>query len=129
MKLDIQQTDHYAVITPGTAKLDSTVSPEFKSNLIVLGNAIETGGLIMNLEHVEFADSSGLSSLLLAHRLYRDTDRVLVLCELHPRVSKLLEISKLTGSFVIVDKLEDAIEYLSNLDTDFDDNDEEDEEI
>ncbi|MCH8557772.1 MAG: STAS domain-containing protein [Balneolia bacterium] len=127
MKLDIQQTDHYAVITPGTPKLDSTVSPDFKSNLIVLGNALETGGLIMNLEHVEFADSSGLSSLLLAHRLYRDTERTLVLCELNPKIAKLLEISKLTSSFIIVDKLEDAIEYLSDIDAEFDEEDDDDE--
>jgi len=118
MKLDILQTEDYAVIVPGSAKLDSTVAPDFKSNLIVLGNAMETGDLIMNLEHVEFADSSGLSSLLLAHRLYRDTERTLVLCELNPRVYKLLEISQLLNSFIIVDKLEDAIEFLASLEED-----------
>ncbi len=120
MKLDIQQHDNYAVISPGTKKLDSTVAPDFKSNLIVLGNALETGDLIINLGQVEFADSSGLSSLLLAHRLYRDSDRTLVLCALNPRVHKLIEISQLLNSFTIMDSQEEAEEFLASNDEETD---------
>ncbi len=125
MKLDIQQHEQYAVITPGAKKLDSTVAPEFKSNLIVLGNALETGDLIINLGNVEFADSSGLSSLLLAHRLYRDSDRTLVMCELNPRIYKLIEISQLLNSFTITETQEEAEDYLASLEIDDDDDTEE----
>lgn len=104
--------------------MDSTTAPEIKSNIILLGNTNESGDLIFNLEHIDFADSSGLSALLLAHRLYRDTDRELVLCNLHERVAKLLEISKLTASFKITADYDDAVEYIESLYESTDDEDE-----
>ncbi len=127
MKLDLQQNEDYALLTPHASKLDSTVAPDLKSNIILLGNTFDTGGLIINLENVEFADSSGLSALLLAFRMYRDSGRTLVLCCLHERVQKLLDISQLTNSFIIKERLDEAIEvftaYESDDDEDADDDD------
>ncbi|MCC5933623.1 MAG: STAS domain-containing protein [Balneolales bacterium] len=126
MKLDLQQNEDYALLTPHASKLDSTVAPDLKSNIILLGNTLDTGGLIINLENVEFADSSGLSALLLAFRLYRDSGRTLVLCSLHDRVKKLLDISQLTSSFIIRERLDEAIELFSYYDDEDDDFDDED---
>ncbi|AXJ02200.1 anti-anti-sigma factor [Cyclonatronum proteinivorum] len=127
MKLDLQQNEDYALLTPHASKLDSTVAPDLKSNIILLGNTFDTGGLIINLENVEFADSSGLSALLLAFRMYRDSGRTLVLCCLQERVQKLLDISQLTNSFIIKERLDEAIEvftaYESDDDEDADDDD------
>lgn len=120
MKLDLQQNEDYALLTPHANKLDSTVAPDLKSNIILLGNTFDTGGLIINLENVEFADSSGLSALLLAFRMYRDSGRTLVLCCLHDRVKKLLDISQLTSSFIIRERLDEAIELFSYYDEDED---------
>ncbi|MCH8485933.1 MAG: STAS domain-containing protein [Candidatus Cyclonatronum sp.] len=126
MKLDLQQNEDYALLTPHASKLDSTVAPDLKSNIILLGNTLDTGGLIINLENVEFADSSGLSALLLAFRLYRDSGRTLVLCSLHDRVKKLLDISQLTSSFIIRERLDEAIELFSYYDDEGDDFEDED---
>lgn len=131
MKLDLQQNEDYALLTPHASKLDSTVAPDLKSNIILLGNTLDTGGLIINLENVEFADSSGLSALLLAFRMYRDSGRTLVLCCLHERIKKLLDISQLTSSFIIRDRLEEAIELFSYYDDDdaFDDEEEDEDDF
>ena len=109
MNLNIDQQDGYVVLTPGGSRLDSTAAPELKSNIIVMGNAVETGDLILDLHKVEFADSSGLSALLMAYRLYRDSERTLILSGLNERVETLLNISRLTDSFTITKDLDEAV--------------------
>ena len=116
MNLDIDKQDGYVIITPGHSRLDSTAAPELKSNIIVMGNAVETGDLILDLHKVEFADSSGLSALLMAFRLYRDTERTLILSGLNERVEKLLEISRLTDSFTITQDVDEAIYLIQGSD-------------
>lgn len=101
MKFDIHQEDQYSVLTPSGEKLDSSVAPDMKSNIIYLSSTNESGHLILDLSKITFADSSGLSSLLLANRLYRDSDRMLVLCGLNEKIKKLIDISQLTSAFVI----------------------------
>lgn len=117
MKYEIEHDEHITTLTIQNSKLDTEVAPELKSQLIILSNADEQNHLILDLQNIEFADSSGLSALLLAHRLYRDNDRLLVLCNLQERVSKLIEISHLTDSFEITDTHEEAeARILSDID-------------
>lgn len=118
MNLEIDQKEGYVVLTPGSARLDSTAAPELKSNIIVMGNAVETGDLIIDLHNVDFADSSGLSALLMAFRLYRDTERTLILSGLNERIEKLLEISRLTDSFTITTDLDEAVYLIKGSDDD-----------
>ncbi|MFW6348515.1 MAG: STAS domain-containing protein [Cyclonatronaceae bacterium] len=116
MNLNIDKQDGYVVITPGHSRLDSTAAPELKSNIIVMGNALETGDLIIDMQHVDFADSSGLSALLMAFRLYRDTERTFILSGLNERVEKLLQISRLTDSFTITKDLQEAVYLIKGSD-------------
>lgn len=113
MKFEIEQDDSYSVLTLKTDRLDSKIAPDLKSQIILLANASEKGHLIVDLQSVSFADSSGLSALLMAHRLYRDTDRKFVLCGLSDRIKKLLEISQLNDIFVTVDGRKSALEHIN----------------
>lgn len=108
MKFKVSQEDHVTYLSITGDRLDSKLAPDLKSQFIMLANDPETGHLVVDLGTVTYADSSGLSSLLLAHRLYRDTERSLVLCNLSDRVVKLLEISQLTSVFNIAENRESA---------------------
>lgn len=119
MKFNIHKEDQYSILSPEGEKLDSAAAPDMKSNIIYLSNANQEGHLIIDLGKVNFADSSGLSSLLLANRIYRDTDRTLVLCSLHERIKKLIEISQLTSAFIIkADRAEAELHILENTSQD-----------
>lgn len=113
MKFEIEHEENYTMLTIKSERLDSKISPDLKSQIILLTNADDNGHLIMDLESVTFADSSGLSALLMAHRLYRDSDRDLVICSLSERVKKLLEISQLDNVFHIVENRDAALELLN----------------
>jgi len=113
MKYEIEHDETYTILTIQNEKLDSEIAPDLKSQLIILTNSDEQNDLIMDLSHVSFADSSGLSSLLLANRLYRDNDRKILLCNVGERVQKLIDISQLTSTFTITDSRDDAITQIT----------------
>lgn len=105
MKYELEHDENISVLTVKNEKLDSTIAPDLKSQIIIVANATEQEHLILDLSHVKFADSSGLSALLLAHRLYRDTNRQLILCGVAERIQKLINISQLDQVFTISDDI------------------------
>lgn len=115
MKFEIEQDETYTVVTLKAERLDSKVAPEIKSQIILMVNSSDHGDLILDLSSVIFADSSGLSALLMAQRLYRDSDRKLVICGLTEKVNKLIEISQLHSVFTITSNRTTAIELLGQL--------------
>lgn len=99
MKFTVIHSDDCSVLKLGIEKLDSKIAPDLKSQFIQLANDDDSGHLLVDLSTILFADSSGLSALLLAHRLYRETDRKLVFFGIQERIMKLIEISQLTSVF------------------------------
>ncbi len=108
MKFEITQSDGISKMVLKSDRLDTKIAPDLKSQFISLANAPDSGHLVLDLGNIQFADSSGLSALLLAHRLFRDSDRSFVLCNLSERVQKLVDISQLTSVFTIAADFQDA---------------------
>ena len=113
MKFNITQEGNVSCLVISAEKLDSKVAPDLKSQFIILVNDPNSGHLIVDLGKINFADSSGLSALLLAHRLYRETDRSLVFYNLSERIQKLIEISQLSPVFNITTDKESALANLN----------------
>lgn len=113
MKYELDHEDTTSIFTLKEEKLDSSNAPDFKSQIILLANAEDANHLILDLEYVTFADSSGLSALLLAHRLFRDSDRQLVLCGINERVKKLLAISQIENLFTLTDDRDAARKFIA----------------
>ncbi|MCC5925128.1 MAG: STAS domain-containing protein [Bacteroidetes bacterium] len=112
MKYDISRIESATRLTINSDKLDSKLAPELKSLFINLISDQHSGDLIVNLNSVSFADSSGLSALLLASRLYRDASRKLVLFNLSDRISKLIAISQLSSVFMLAENEDEALSLL-----------------
>jgi anti-sigma B factor antagonist len=112
MKINVARDGNTNFLSLDTEKLDSKIAPDLKSQVILLANDEKKGALVIDLGNISFADSSGLSALLLAHRLYRESGNALVLCNLSDRVEKLLEISQLTNVFTIVPNRDEAVKLL-----------------
>lgn len=111
MKFVIDKKEFYLVFELQTEKLMSANAPLLKSELAIIG--VEGfRNLILDLKNVTFVDSSGLSSILLAHRMCNDADGVLVLCNLNSQVKSLIKISQLEDVLRIFDSLEEAEEFV-----------------
>jgi anti-anti-sigma factor len=110
MKYSIDKQDRFAVFTLNEKNLNSIIAPDLKSEFIFLSNE-GTRNLIFDMSSVEYADSSGLSAILTANRIWKDNGSF-ILCGIQSAsVKKLIEISKLNSILTIIPTLEEAIDY------------------
>lgn len=112
MNFTTDKKDKYALISMKSEKLDSHNSPSLKAELVVI-NAEGYKNIILDLSETRYCDSSGLSAVLVANRLCKNTGGTFVLCGLQRSVSKLVSISQLDTILNIVPTLPEAIELLA----------------
>lgn len=110
MKFSVDRQDKYTIIKLDEEKLDTTIAPEVKSELVKLdSDGVEN--LIINLGNVKYSDSSGLSALLVANRLFGDKGSF-VLCDIQEHVLKLIKISQLDKVMEITPTEEEAVDMV-----------------
>ncbi len=121
MKFSVDRQDKYTIIKLDEEKLDTTIAPEVKSELVKLdSDGVEN--LIINLANVKYSDSSGLSALLVANRLFGEKGSF-VLCDVQEHVMKLIKISQLDKVMEITPTQEEAVDmvFMNSLEKGFND--------
>ncbi len=106
-KFVIEKRDFYTLIKILDEKLDTFLAPALKSELVLLASNRERN-LIMDLSNVKYCDSSGLSAILVANRLSKNSNGTFVLTGLQPAVERLISISQLDTVLNIADNIEEA---------------------
>ncbi len=110
MKYSIDKEDRYAIFKLNEENLNSLIAPDLKSEFIFLRNE-GVRNLILDLGQVKYVDSSGLSSILTANRLWKDFGSFIVTGVQHAPVQKLITISRLESILTIVPTVKESIEY------------------
>lgn len=109
MKYTIEKTEKYTLLQLHEDKLNSTIAPELKSELVKL-NAEGVKSVILDLSEVKYADSSGLSSILVGNRLSETEGGIFVLASVSDHVLKLVKISHLDTVLNLLPTVEEAID-------------------
>tara|TARA_B100000524_G_scaffold104094_1_gene50099 strand:- start:16954 stop:17295 length:342 start_codon:yes stop_codon:yes gene_type:complete len=100
-----------AVVYSQVDKLDSTNAPELKSLFIHL-NKSANNLIILDMSQTKYCDSSGLSAILIANRLCKDTSGSFHLAGLQPDVFKLIQIAQLDKVLNLSENLDSALASL-----------------
>ena len=111
MNFETIQNKNEAIVKSNVPKLDASNASELKSELILL-NKIGVNNVIMDLSATKYCDSSGLSAILSANRLCKDSNGRFILCGLQSNVFKLIQISQLDQVLAITATKEEALEAL-----------------
>ncbi|MCB0651554.1 MAG: STAS domain-containing protein [Saprospiraceae bacterium] len=111
MKFTIDKKDKYTAFRLEEENLNSLLAPDLKSEFVILSNE-GVRNLIFNLSEVKFVDSSGLSAILTANRLWKELGNFIVTGIDHPSVKKLITISRLDSVLTIVDTVADGIDLI-----------------
>ena len=111
MKFAVDKHEKYILVKLNESKLNSLVTPQLKSELILM-NTEGQRNIILDLSQVKFADSSGLSSLLVGHRLCKNASGLFILTNLCEAVSRLITISQLDSVLSIVPGTEEALDLI-----------------
>lgn len=109
MKFQLDKRDNLTIFKLEERRLDTTVASALKSEFIVLTQADDILNLLVDLSAVEFADSSGLGALLVAHRSVTSQGGLFGLVAAQPAVEQLIGISQLDRVILMYDTMDDAI--------------------
>ena len=68
--------------------------------------------LIINLEKVDYIDSSGIGALISICSTMKKLNNVLYISNVHGSVKKVIELTKLTGYFPLTNNVEDSLKLI-----------------
>ena len=71
-------------------------------------------GIILNMEEVEYIDSSGIGALIYICSTLKKKNLKLYITNIHGSVKKVIELTKLMGFFPITNSLEEALQKLAD---------------
>jgi anti-anti-sigma factor len=127
MKFTIEKTEKYSLLQLHEEKLNSTVSPDLKSELVKL-NAEGFKNIILDLSDVKYADSSGLSSILVGNRLCENEGGIFILSGVNDHVLKLIKISHLDTVLNLLPTIEESVDavFMNELEKNLREEDQED---
>ncbi len=111
MSFNTEQRDNYTLIKFSTDKLDAIVAPDLKSELVIISKN-GAKNIIIDMESVKYCDSSGLSALLIGHRVCKEGKGSFVLCSLQTAVEKLITISQLDSILNVKITSKDAVDSI-----------------
>ena len=105
MDLIHAQHGEYLVVTVNAARIDAGAALEFKDSMDAIDES--NSKILLNLEQVEFIDSSGLGAVVsVMKQLGRG--RKMDLCALSPTVEKVFRLTRMDSIFSIYATLEQA---------------------
>jgi anti-sigma B factor antagonist len=111
MNFETTQNKKEAVVKTKVEKLDASNASELKTELLVL-NKNGVNNMVIDMTDTRYCDSSGLSAILSANRLCRDTNGRFALCGLNENVMKLIQIAQLDRVLTITNDQASALEAL-----------------
>lgn len=111
MNFETTQNKNEAVVKTKVEKLDASNASELKTELLVL-NKNGVNYMVIDMTDTRYCDSSGLSAILSANRLCRDTNGRFALCGLNENVMKLIQIAQLDRVLTITNDQASALEAL-----------------
>ena len=111
MSFKTEQHDNYTLIKFSTDKLDAIVAPDLKSELVIISKN-GAKNIIIDMQSVQYCDSSGLSALLIGHRVCKESKGSFILSSLQTALKKLITISQLDSILTIKPTLKEAIDTI-----------------
>lgn len=111
MKFSIDKQEKYSLLKLEEDSLNTLIAPSLKSEFVILRNE-GINNLILDLSKVEFADSSGLSAILTANRLWGDSGTFILTGIEHENLKKLIKITRLDDVLTIIPSIQESIDYV-----------------
>lgn len=104
----VERPEQGVVVLAPTSDIDMSRSPDLRTAIRQeMGSGVHK--MVIDLDEVEYMDSSGLATLVEAMRNAGGGKTRLVICNMNQKVSAIFEIARLDSFFSIVASREDAI--------------------
>ncbi len=111
MKFTIDKQEKYTILSLEEKVLNTILAPSLKSEFVIMRNE-GVQNLILDLSAVTFVDSSGLSAILTANRLWNGAGTFILTGIEHENVKKLINISRLDTVLTIIPTVSESTDYV-----------------
>lgn len=111
MKWELDEDQNYIVVRPLLSRLDSSVAPEFRTFVSEL-SAEQKKQIILDLENVEFMDSSGLGAVVGCYKLTKSVGGLLI-CNVRQQVKDIFRLTHMDRIFQVNDSFETCLQKLA----------------
>jgi len=111
MKFSIDKQEQYSIFRLDEDQLNSANAPDVKSEITVM-NAEGVRNLIFDLSPIQYVDSSGLSTLLVARRLCQTVNGSFAVTGIQEPVLKLIRISQLEDVLNVIPTNQEAVDFI-----------------
>lgn len=108
MDFIVTQDNGTAVVKTNVDRLNAGNAPQLKAELVMLSKS-NVNNIVIDMASTSYCDSSGLSAILVANRLCKDTNGQFVLCGLNDNVNKLIQIAQLDKVLTIAANQSEAL--------------------
>jgi anti-sigma B factor antagonist len=108
MQISVRQLDKITVFDI-SGDIDLATSPELRKALLRELKDRRMPRVVVNLQAVQYVDSSGVASLVEGLKASRDVGSRFVLCGLNTKVKDVLRLSRLGTIFEVCDSEEQAL--------------------
>ncbi len=107
MRIDTRKSEDLLIVTPLDNRIDASIAPDFKGHML---NWINEGNyrILLDLYHVEFIDSSGLSVLVSTLKALGGKGEFM-LCSICETVMNLFRLTRMDRIFKIYPSVEEAL--------------------
>ena len=108
MNFIIQKSKSHTCIRVTNEKLDTLIASELKTVLVELVEKVEIN-LLVDLSACQTCDTSGLSALLLGHRLTKQAEGRFILCGLSLPILEVIHLGEFDSFLEITEDRKEAI--------------------
>jgi anti-sigma B factor antagonist len=112
---ELKKIGDIAIFKISEKRFDATIAGFVKGEFTILLHTEDVKKLIIDLSEVEYCDSSGLSSILLAFRILQSNEGQIRLASPTKNVKTLIEISQLDRVLTICNTVNEAIKDLETV--------------
>jgi anti-sigma B factor antagonist len=119
MNITTVKKDKYTLVNVNESRLTSQTAPELKSLFVVL-HSEGVRNIIIDISAVEYADSSGLSAILVGNRFCKGLNGTFVIAAVTESVMKIINISQLDRVLNITPTVKEAVDmvYMDEVERD-----------
>jgi len=119
---ELKKEEKYTLLKILVNKVDASNALELKQIFLSFKDQTEySKNLILNISEVKYIDSSGLSAILVAHKVCLETSGIMILCGVSEHVMKLVKISQLDKILDLLPTEEEAVDavFMKELEKEF----------
>lgn len=112
MDFSVTQENGTAIVQVNVERLNASNASGLKAELVLL-NKNSVNNIVIDMSKTKYCDSSGLSAILVANRLCKDTNGKFVLSGLQENVMKLIQIAQLDKVLNLAASKDEALSQIA----------------